>query len=86
MPLDPIPDWVPTHRRAIGERIRTRRRELHLSQAALGERVGRDHKTIHRWETAGTNMTVTDLLLLARALRTTVGALADEEPAAGARG
>ncbi|PWG13871.1 XRE family transcriptional regulator [Streptomyces sp. V2] len=78
MPLDPMPDWVPAHRRVIGERIRNRRRELRLSQIQLGERVGRDHKTIHRWESAGTNMTVTDLLLLARALHTTVGALADE--------
>ncbi|QZZ26498.1 helix-turn-helix transcriptional regulator [Streptomyces sp. ST1015] len=74
-----MPDWVPAHRRVIGDRIRDRRRELQLSQAGLGERVGRDHKTIHRWETAGTNMTVTDLLLLARALHTTVGTLADEE-------
>lgn len=68
VPLDPMPDWVLTRRRAIGERIRSRRRELHLSQAALGERVGRDHKTIHRWESAITNINLTDLLLLADAL------------------
>ncbi|MFF4834124.1 helix-turn-helix domain-containing protein [Streptomyces sp. NPDC001315] len=63
-----MPDWVLTHRRVIGERIRTRRRELRLSQEELGEHVGRDHKTIHRWETAATNMSITDLLLLADAL------------------
>ena len=73
-----MPDWVLQQRRATGERIRLRRRELHLSQADLGERVGRDHKTIHRWETAATNMALTDLIALARALDTTIGALCDE--------
>lgn len=34
----------------------------------LGERIGRDHKTIHRWETASTNLSLTDLLLVAHAL------------------
>lgn len=73
-----MPDWVPTRRRAIGEGIRQRRRELRISQADLGERVGRDHKTIHRWETAATNMSLTDLLLVAHALNTTIGNLCDE--------
>lgn len=62
-----MPDWVDTRRRAIGERIRTLRRAAHLSQVQLGERVGRDHKTIHRWETAVTDPSLTDLLLLADA-------------------
>jgi transcriptional regulator with XRE-family HTH domain len=73
-----MPDWVPTRRRQIGDRIRTRRKELRLSQAQLGERVGRDHKTIHRWETAATNMSLTDLLLLAAALETPVATLVAE--------
>lgn len=68
MPLDPMPDWVPARRREIGERIRLSRRTAGLSQVQLGERVGRDHKTIHRWETAATNLSITDLLLLADAL------------------
>jgi transcriptional regulator with XRE-family HTH domain len=68
MPLDPMPDWVPTRRRQIGERIRSRRLQLHLSQIRLGELVGRDHKTVHRWETAITPPDLTDLLLLAHAL------------------
>lgn len=63
-----MPDWVHTRRRAIGDRIRTTRRHAGLSQVQLGERVGRDHKTIHRWETAATEPTLTDLLLLADAL------------------
>jgi transcriptional regulator with XRE-family HTH domain len=63
-----MPDWVPARRRQIGERIRLARRSVGLSQAQLGERVGRDHKAIHRWETAATNLSITDLLLLADAL------------------
>lgn len=68
MPLDPIPDWVPARHREIGERIRTARRAAGLSQITLGERVGRDHKTIHRWERATTAPDLVDLLLLADAL------------------
>ncbi|MFJ8538206.1 helix-turn-helix domain-containing protein [Streptomyces sp. NPDC093591] len=63
-----MPDWVAPRRRAIGEHIRTTRRAARLSQIQLGERVGRDHKTIHRWESAVTDPSLTDLLLLADAL------------------
>lgn len=63
-----MPHWVPTRRRQIGERIRTHRRNAGLSQVELGERVGRDHKTIHRYETALSVPTLTDLLLIADAL------------------
>ncbi len=70
-----MPDWVHTRRRQIGDRIRTRRRALGLSQADLGERVGRDHKTIHRWEAAATNISLTDLLLLAHALQVPLAVL-----------
>jgi transcriptional regulator with XRE-family HTH domain len=68
MPLDPMPDWVHPRRREIGERIRTARRTAGLSQIQLGERVGRDHKTIHRWETAISVPGLVDLLLIADAL------------------
>jgi transcriptional regulator with XRE-family HTH domain len=68
MPLDPMPDWVHPRRREIGERIRTARRAARLSQIQLGERVGRDHKTIHRYETAISVPNVVDLLLIADAL------------------
>lgn len=68
MPLDPMPDWVQPRRREIGERIRTARRAAGLSQLQLGERVGRDHKTIHRYETAISIPNLVDLLLIAHAL------------------
>ncbi|MET8826131.1 helix-turn-helix transcriptional regulator [Streptomyces sp. NPDC004610] len=68
MPLDPMPDWVHPRRRAIGARIRETRRAHGLSQIQLGERIGRDHKTVHRWETAATAPDLVDLLLVADAL------------------
>ena len=68
MPLDPMPDWVPARRREIGERIRTARRTVGLSQIQLGERIGRDHKTIHRYETAISIPNLADLLLIAHTL------------------
>ena len=63
-----MPDWVPARCREIGERIRTRRRDAGLSQLQLGERIGRDHKTVHRYETAATAPSLVDLLLIAHAL------------------
>lgn len=63
-----MPDWVPHRRREIGERIRTARRATGLSQIQLGEQVGRDHKTIHRYEVASSIPSLVDLLLIADAL------------------
>lgn len=68
MPLDPKPDWVLTRRREIGARLRTARLRANLTQLQLGERVGRDHRTIHRWEYALRIPNLDDLLLLADAL------------------
>jgi transcriptional regulator with XRE-family HTH domain len=68
VPLDPIPDWVLARRRVIGDRIREVRRRAGLSQVQLGERVGLDHKTIHRYETAQRAPSLTELLLIADAL------------------
>lgn len=68
MPLDPVPEWAVARQRAIGDRIRAARIGVGLSQVELGERVGRDHKTIHRWESAKTVPNLLDLLLVAAAL------------------
>lgn len=68
MPLDPKPDWLLPRRREIGVRIREARRHAGLSQLQLGELIGRDHRTIHRWEYAERIPNLEDLLLLADAL------------------
>lgn len=63
-----MPDWVPARRREIGERLRAAREGAGLTQLQLGERIGRDHRTIHRWEYAYRIPTLEDLLLIADAL------------------
>jgi transcriptional regulator with XRE-family HTH domain len=78
VPLDPLPDWVLTRRRAIGGRIRDAREHANLTQWTLGEAIGRDNKTIHRFEYALSVPTLTDLLLIADACGTTVADLLAE--------
>lgn len=73
-----MPDWVDTRRRAIGDRLRAARLHVNLSQVDLGERVGRDHKTVHRWERGDSDPRLSDLLLLAHALEVPVAELLDE--------
>jgi transcriptional regulator with XRE-family HTH domain len=63
-----MPDWVPARRRQIGERLRAARLQANLTQVQLGERIGRDHRTIHRWEYAQRIPDLEDLLLLADAV------------------
>lgn len=68
MHADPHPDWVLTRRRVIGTRIRAGRLNAHLTQMALAERVGVDHKTIHRIEYAVTDPSLGLLLRIADAI------------------
>jgi len=68
VPLDPLPDWVPARRREIGARIRAARIAANLTQERLGERIGRDYRTILRWEYGQRVPDLNDLLLLADAL------------------
>ncbi|WP_236053380.1 helix-turn-helix domain-containing protein [Streptomyces musisoli] len=63
-----MPDWVLIRRREIGARIRTARLRAQLTQMQLAERIGRDHRTVHRWEYAYRCPDLEDLLLLADAL------------------
>ena len=63
-----MPDWVPARRREIGERLRDARERAGLTQLQLGNRIGRDHRTIHRWEYAYRIPNLEDLLVLADAL------------------
>ncbi|MEE4489902.1 helix-turn-helix domain-containing protein [Streptomyces sp. BE230] len=49
-PIEPPPEWVLTHRRAIGDRIRAERTARRISQERLGELCGADRQTINRIE------------------------------------
>lgn len=79
MPLDPLPEWAVAQQRVFGEHLRVLRGAAKLSQIELGERVGRDHKTIHRWETGATWPDLMDLILLAYALGVSLGDLVQEK-------
>jgi transcriptional regulator with XRE-family HTH domain len=67
---DPNPDRATAQLRAIGLQIRAARKEAGLSQAALGDAIGRDHKTISRWENAHRIPNLLDLIRIAHALNT----------------
>ncbi|MDT0387787.1 helix-turn-helix domain-containing protein [Streptomyces dubilierae] len=75
MPSDPLPDWVLTRRRQIGDNVRAVRSARGLTQEKLGELAGVDRKTVNRLE-QGTHATNSDhLLLIAAALNTPLSEL-----------
>lgn len=59
--------------------MRSTRHAAGLSQMQLGERIGRDHKTIHRWENMITAPQLVDLILIADALGLPLSELVREE-------
>jgi transcriptional regulator with XRE-family HTH domain len=63
-----MPAWVAPRRRVIGDRIRAARVHAGLSQVQLGDRIGRDHKTVHRYERGTSVPNLEDLLLIADVL------------------
>ncbi|MFE6225503.1 helix-turn-helix domain-containing protein [Streptomyces sp. NPDC057854] len=67
MPSD-LPAWVLSRRQAIGARIRAAREHANLSQLALADRCGVDHKTIHRIEYGTSDPSLSLLLQIAQAL------------------
>jgi len=67
VPTDPLPNWVITRRRAIGDQVRAARETRKLSQEKLGELVGLDRKTVNRIE-QGTHGTLIDHLILIAAV------------------
>ncbi|WP_030991756.1 helix-turn-helix domain-containing protein [Streptomyces sp. NRRL S-1813] len=76
MPTDPLPDWVPTRRRAIGLAIRSARLHRGLTQEALAELAGGlDRKTISRIENGHMSPILDHLLLIASALGVPLSAL-----------
>ncbi|MFF7142209.1 helix-turn-helix domain-containing protein [Streptomyces nodosus] len=68
MPIDPLPAWVLTRRRAIGDRVRAARQTRRLSQEKLGELAGLDRKTVNRIEQGTHGTSVDHLILIADAI------------------
>lgn len=62
----------------FGERLKKYRKEKHLTQQELAERVGVSDKTVSRWESGGGYPDVPVLVPLARALGVTVDDLLDD--------
>lgn len=52
----------------VGRRLRVRRRQMDMTQAELGRRVGVSFQQIQKYECAAQRITVTTLWKLARAL------------------
>jgi transcriptional regulator with XRE-family HTH domain len=54
--------------RACGARLRSARKSLHLSQKALGLRVGVDQPAVYKWESGRTEPSLETRLLLVEVL------------------
>lgn len=56
-----------------GQRIAARRKELHLSQEALGEQLGVSRQSIYKWESDASLPEIEKLVALSRLFQVTVG-------------
>lgn len=63
----------------IGERIAFKRKELGLSQEALGEKMGGSRQSIYKWESDAALPEIEKLVKLAREFGVSVGWLLGEE-------
>ena len=76
-PTEPPPEWVLAHRQALGDRIRTARTALKMSQERLGELSGADRQTINRIEQGHHATRIDTLYRIARALDTPLSRLVE---------
>lgn len=68
MPSAPPPDWVLARRRAIGDNLRTARREAGLTQEKLAELAGMDRQAVNRIEQGHQAAIIDTLIRIADAL------------------
>ena len=64
---------------AIGARLRTRRRQLGLSQSDLSERLGVSFQQVQKYERGANRVAASTLLAAAQALNVSVGWLVGED-------
>jgi len=64
---------------AIGARMRTRRRQLGLSQSDLAEKLGVSFQQVQKYERGANRVAASTLVAASQALGTTVGWLVGEE-------
>ena len=63
----------------IGARMRTRRRQMGLSQSDLAERLGVSFQQVQKYERGANRVAASTLLTAAQALRTSIGWLVGED-------
>jgi DNA-binding XRE family transcriptional regulator len=86
VPTDPLPDWVPARRRAIGLRIAATRQDRGLAIDDIAESTGLDRKTVMTAELGRNAPTLDTLLLVAQALAVPLAELVADDPAAADTG
>ena len=77
----PLPSWVIDQRRALGENIIRLRRGAGLSQDQLADLIGKERRSVQRYERGERDPTYSDLVLIASELKVSVAALVGEAPA-----
>lgn len=77
----PLPDWVIAQRRGLGENIARYRKEAGLSQDQLADLIGKERRSVQRYERGERDPTFSDLVLIANELKVSLAELAGEAPA-----
>lgn len=68
MPANDLQPWLQQHRWDVGARIRRLRTQRDISQVALADLAGLDHKSISRYENGRRNLGLDEAAMIARAL------------------
>ncbi|MER5705976.1 helix-turn-helix transcriptional regulator [Streptomyces sp. NPDC002122] len=77
----PLPEWVIDQRRALGENIIRLRREAGLSQDQLADRIGKERRSVQRYERGERDPSFSDLVLIADGLDVSLAQLVGGLPA-----
>lgn len=79
----PLPNWVIDRRRGLGENIARYRRQAGLSQDQLADRIGKERRSVQRYERGERDPSFSDLVLIADGLDVSLADLVQEAPAGG---
>lgn len=77
----PLPDWVIDQRRELGENIARYRKEAGLSQDQLADRIGKERRSVQRYERGERDPSFSDLVLIASGLDVSIATLVEKPPA-----
>jgi ribosome-binding protein aMBF1 (putative translation factor) len=77
----PLPVWVLDQRRELGENIARYRKEAGLSQDQLADRIGKERRSVQRYERGERDPSFSDLVLIAHGLDVALETLVKMPPA-----